>query len=509
MNSSCNQPVALPSNRRGASPFSIMATLLVLGGIGAASYYVWAARSNDEGKTNAILHEVQRDDFTLSVTERGEIESAGVVEVKSEVKTNNTPGLAILRIVPEGTHVEEGDFLIELDSSALEEERTTRQITANTNLAVVVEAKNLYETAVIAKREYIEGTFVQEKQTIESEMFVAEENLNRAKEYFEYSKKLAAKGYVNDLQLEADKFAVEKSQKELEAANTKLRVLENFTKEKMVKQLESDIIIAKTKWESDQKSHELERGKLEDVEDQIRKCTILAPHQGVVTYAHSRDHRGNNEFVVEEGAVIRERQTIIKLPDASSMRVELTINESLIQYVKPGMPAKIFPVGLGDQVFKGQVEKVNRYAEPSGWRKANVKEYKAYVTIEEPDAKLRSGMTTSVTINCLEEPDAIQAPVQSVYAHGEDFFCFVREAGRWNAKKVEVGPTNDKFFVIRGGLNENDAVAMNPKRMVSEVNLPPLPQQKAADGQQPIAEGLQLPEKVAEHSEATQSSAGG
>ncbi|MEQ8838924.1 MAG: efflux RND transporter periplasmic adaptor subunit, partial [Lacipirellulaceae bacterium] len=343
-----------------------------------------------------------------------------------------------------------------------------------------------------------------EKQTIESEIFVAEENLNRAKEYFEYSKKLAATGYVNDLQLEADRFAVEKSSKELEAAKTKLRVLEDFTKAKMLKQLESDIIIAKTKWESDKKSHELELAKLKEIEDQIAKCMIVAPEDGVVTYAHNRNRFGGEEFVVEEGAVIRERQTIIKLPDPSSMRVELTVNESLIQFVKPGMPAKISPVGLGDRTFTGEVESVNRYAEPSSWRKANVKEYKAFVTIDSPDEKLRSGMTASVTIKCLEEDDVIQAPVQSVYSHGKDFFCFIRDANKWVAKQVEVGPTNDKFFVIREGLKESDTVAMNPKSLLAEVNLPPLPEVKETKEPQGM-----LPKVAVETVEANAETKGG
>ena len=40
--------------------------------------------------------------------------------------------------------------------------------------------------------------------------FVAKENLRRAEEYLVYSKKLSAKGYVSEAQLEADQFSVEK-----------------------------------------------------------------------------------------------------------------------------------------------------------------------------------------------------------------------------------------------------------------------------------------------------------
>ena len=72
-----------------------------------------------------LLHTVARDDFELTVTERGEVEAFDVTEVRSLVKSNNTTGNAILRIVPEGTEVKKGDFLVELDSSALAAQRTT------------------------------------------------------------------------------------------------------------------------------------------------------------------------------------------------------------------------------------------------------------------------------------------------------------------------------------------------------------------------------------------------
>ena len=156
---------------------------------------------------------------------------------------------------------------------------------------------------------------------------------------------------------------------------------------------------------------------------------MTAPQDGVVKYAHVTDSRGDQQFIVEEGTIVRERQVIIKLPNADSMRVNLTVNESLVQYVQPGFAADIRPVGYGDQVLHGTVEKVNQYAEPTGWRQANVKEYKAFVHIDDASADLRSGMTASVTIHCADVPNAIQVPVQAMYAHGPKFYCFVYEQG--------------------------------------------------------------------------------
>ncbi|QDT70050.1 macrolide transporter subunit MacA [Planctomycetes bacterium MalM25] len=462
------------SLRRGATGVWMLALIALTG---AGGYWWWRAGQTADTDTlpsDALLHTVEREDFSLEITERGEIQSAGGVEVKSEVKSQNSAGIAILRIVPEGTQVEEGDFLVQLDSSALESDRLLQQINVNTAEALVIEAQNLYETAIIAQKEYLEGLFVQERQTIESEVFVAEENLSRAEEYVEYSRKLAAKGYVSDLQLQADMFAVEKSKKELDAAKTKLRVLEDFTKAKTLKQLSSDAAIAKAKWESLKNSYQLEIDKLTEIEDQIAKCLVTAPAPGAVIYAHGEENRGGNEFVVEEGAVIRERQTIIRLPDISSMQVEVEVNESLIQYVQEGMPAAIRLVGATDEVLRGRVARVNQYAEPTNWRRANVKDYKAFVAIEEDSSVLKTGMTASVTISAMYAPDSIVAPVQSIYAHGDRLYCFVQEDQGFLAREVSVGPTNDRFYVIESGLASDETIALNPRKLSDRVELPEL-----------------------------------
>src|SRR5688572_8023130 len=78
----------------------IVAAMVALGSLGG--WWFFGRQAPGEGDTKIVLHEVKREDFKLEVTERGEIESAGVTEVVSEVKTKNTPGVSILRIVPEG-----------------------------------------------------------------------------------------------------------------------------------------------------------------------------------------------------------------------------------------------------------------------------------------------------------------------------------------------------------------------------------------------------------------------
>ncbi len=475
--------------RRGQvdTPILVGAIVLALAGIFGAWWLL--GRGEDAETDRALMHRVTRGEFLLEITERGDLESSDVVEVRSQVKSKNTQGTAILTLIKEGTRVQKGDLLVQLDASALENEFTNQQILVFSAESVMIGSKNAHKLANIAKQEYLEGTFVELEQTIEGEIFVAEENLSRAKEYLKYSERLAAKGHITEYQLEADAFAVEKAEKDLQVAKTKLDVLRRFTKAKMVTQLDSDIATTKAKWEADQKSYELEFAKLEEIRDQVDKCKIVAPSDGTVVYAHDRDGRGGEDFVIEEGAVVREGQTLIRLPNQTQMQVEVKINESLVKYVEAGQRAAILPIGF-DKPLMGTVTLVNQFSEPQNWRRPDVREYKTQIRVDEDGADLRSGMTAQVTIQCSYLPNVLQIPVQTVYAHGKKFYCFLRDDDGWKAEEVQRGPTNEKFFVVESGLEEGQEIALTPRKLRDKVELPEL----AVEKQQTVVGSVEIPE---------------
>ena len=120
-----------------------------------------------------------------------------------------------MEIVPEGTVVQKGDFLVRLDDAVLQKDLLTKRISVHRARAALVKAKAGVEAAELALDEYLSGSFRQEEEQMENAEFVARENLRRAEEYLAYSKKLATKGYLPEAQLEADQFAVEKAPKNL------------------------------------------------------------------------------------------------------------------------------------------------------------------------------------------------------------------------------------------------------------------------------------------------------
>ncbi len=464
---------------RGFSLTAVAGGLVVLGVVLLTGWYFLPVRGLNRSSQGLLTQPVSRGAFTHVVTERGEVESSNNVEVRCEVQSRNSSGTVLINIVREGTNVEAGDFIAKFDDSALQNEKTQQQIACNTSDALVIQARNVYETAKIAKQEYEDGTFKQEEQIIESEIFVSEENLRRAQEYAVYSERLAAKGYVTPLQLEADKFAVKKAEKDLGTARTKLDVLRNFTRKKMLVQLEADIETAKAKLEAEENSHKLDLDKLALISTQIEKCEVRAPAAGQVVYANETDRRGGSEVIIQEGILVRERQVIARLPNPKKMQVRAKISESRIEKVQKDMRALVRIDALPEVQLTGTVSRVDDFPLASGWFNTNIKEYATIVEIHDAPENLRPGMTAEVRIHVEQIPDAVQVPVQAVVEHGGHHFCLVSEGEKISAREVTIGSTNDKTVVIPKGLKPEEIVLVNPRAHLDKVTLPELPEQPA------------------------------
>jgi len=75
-----------------------------------------------------VTESVKRGPFQIAVTERGTLESFKNAVLTCKVEGSTT----IISIVKEGTHVKEGELVVELDSSALVDRETTQRIAVTT-----------------------------------------------------------------------------------------------------------------------------------------------------------------------------------------------------------------------------------------------------------------------------------------------------------------------------------------------------------------------------------------
>jgi multidrug efflux pump subunit AcrA (membrane-fusion protein) len=418
----------------------------------------------------------QRGLFLHEVTVKGTVESSANVEVACEVAARDFWQTKILELVPEGTHVEKGDLLARFDSSPLENICTQQQIRCNTSEAEVVEALAGYETARIALEQYREATYLEKRQTIESSVFVAEEKLRQARQKLGYNERLLARGYITELQMQAERFGLEKAQKGLESAQTELDVLDDYSREKMVKYLESRIKIAEARLKSERHSYQKHLEELKNLEEQIAKCEVRSPGVGSVVYVHL--YHGDHNHIIEEGAEIREHQVFIRLPDPSQMHVKSKIPEEKVALVTAGLPAILRFDAFTDLEVAGEVRRVSEYPEVDYW--VTTKNYETIIgldatSVKAQRAELKTGLTADVSICVQRLEDQLQVPLQALLKHGAKQYCVTFDREGWKAHEVEVGPDNGKYAVINGGLEEGQEVVLGAAAYRDKVGLPALP----------------------------------
>jgi len=462
--------------RRGAMITKLLIGFVVVGAVVGGGWYLFAS-GRSATKVDPILETVVLGPFEASVLEQGQLESSDNVDFRCEVKSRYGE-TSVISVIPEGTQVKEGDVLIELDRSKLEQLHQTQLIAVASAEKLVQQASSTLQAAEIAKVEYLEGKFEEAKATIQSEIFVAEEELRKAEEYARFSERLAAKSFVTELQLEADLFAVDRYRNQLELARQKLRVLEQQTKPKEIIGFDSQILSAQAELASAEKARDLEVAALTEIEDQLAKCTITVPKgvSGQVVYANVYSSRGNSEWVLEEGAPVRERQVLVRLPNFQKMQIFAKVNEAQISAVEEGQSVEIQVDSQREAgPIRGIVTKVNPYAEPESWSSGGIRRYGVTISIQSPPTSLRPGGNASVSILTRYEPSAKQIPVQAFVKHGEKYFAVVKVGDRFETREIEVIAANAKTAWIGQGLEVDDQVVLGPRTYDELLQLPDLP----------------------------------
>jgi HlyD family secretion protein len=432
------------------------------------------------------MHTVERGRFVYDVVGQGNVESAKTVEICCEVPSYGG-GLLILWVIPEGTYVEPvpdwtpqepgedpPDLLVKLDSSEIEERRLKQQISCNTYEALLTQAENYYQTALLALEQYVEGTFPQAKLTKQSKIFVAKEALRKAEDTLAFNREQLAMGYVTELQVEADEFRVEKANNDLLEAEKDLEVLEKYTRKKMLNTLQSNIAIAESRLRWREHTYRLAMERLAELEEQIDQCTIRAPQAGEVVYANVTNRYGREEVIIEEGTRVRQHQAILRMPDNRDVQVKAGISEARVVRVDVGMPAVVELDAFPETKLRGTVIKVGEYPRPSHWRASHLREYEVTVKIDRypDDLELHPGMTANVSIRVEQREDVPILPVEAIFEHRGQHYCVLPGDDGLEARQLVIGSTNDEEVVVEEGLQEGDQVVLAAASYRDELDLP-------------------------------------
>lgn len=491
---------------------TLVRALLTIGAI-ALLFVGISTIVNDLGGADSsfVLYTVQRGELPIVVTESGNLESQKKTKLVCEVETvsfergGSSSGTQILSIVPDGTFVAADELLVELDSAPLRDRLDTQtlatekalldqvqatvkyknQITQNETL--LEEAKLLVKLAKLALEQFEDesgGTFQLSLQDTElaiqqaqAERLIAATDLRGFEELYKLGYK--SKGDLAGAQLKAlgadRKLARELSDRkmkvEYEYLKTKLELEGKLaTANRSLLQVERDntaqLQQALAARDAADRSLKKEQERLKKYTAQLDKCKIYAPHNGMVTYA--MESRWSSQSNISEGAIIRQRQEIITLPDLSRMQVKTSVHETVQDQIKPGLSVTVKVEAVGNKTFRGTVKSVGVLPERGNYFNSDIKVYTTIVTIDEEVDDLKPGMTAVADIHVDLLKDVLTVPVQAIAQVGEDSWCYVSVGSNVERRPVEVGQTNDKFVEIKSGLTAGEQVVLNTDAITDE-----------------------------------------
>jgi HlyD family secretion protein len=474
-----------------------MGVALVLLGIALFKRDGTAARA-------ASTFEVRRGDFLISIVEGGTLEAVNEEVIRSEVE-----GTArIIFIVPEGSTVKKGDLLVELDSSSTQDAVNQQQINVEKAQLAVIQAeqtlqiqKSTVESEINAAElkvefalsdldKYVKGEALQLQRNAQIEITNVLETLSINVERLEWTEKLYGKRFETKANLDKDRLAVSQATLKLEQARKALWMLETFDQPKKRRELEALLQeandnLARVKlqgasklaqYEADvrtqKKTLDLSLAKLARDKKQLEGTKIHAPQDGLVVYGgFGGDRRFSSESLIEEGAVVRNRQEIIKLPDVSEMKVTVRIHESHINQIRPGQPAYVVLDSMPDQRFRGFIARVALLPDSSSrFGNPNLKVYLTEVRVAEPLPNIKPGVSARAEIVITNLADVLTVPIQAVTTRGGKQVVYV-DGAEPRPVSVQVGMYNNKFIEITSGLKEGDHVLLAPPFDTQEKDL--------------------------------------
>ena len=330
-----------------------------------------------------------------------------------------------------------------------------------------------------------DGEAKQQLRSLQDDLQVAQEELLLSQDRIAGQRRLESRGFITPTELEAEELNLNKANNKMEQEETSLKLYIQYTFPKDAEEKLSDYENAvmsyqrqvkeniaekaqeAARYSSAERKFNLERVKLADVNEQIELATIIAQRPGLVVYGaadqNSMRFRSNSQEAIQEGATVRERQSILTIPDMREMAVKVNIHESAVQRVAVGQLVKVSVDAFPDEQLTGVVIKVAVVADSANsFMNPDLKVYPTTIKIDGTHDWLRPGMSAEIDILVRSLEDVVYVPIQAVTYFDDERVVYVSNRGRTERREIEVGTFSDSYIEILSGLEAGEEVLLLP-----------------------------------------------
>ena len=355
------------------------ACLLIAGGI------AWSRR----GVKTVQTIRARRQDVTAVVTASGEIRPRDYVHI-----TANAFGRITEIHVKEGDRVRQGQLLARLE--AIQPAADVRGQQADVQ-AAETDVQSA-DAAVLAMQASV--------KTAEAALARAQTQMERSQRDFARAQSLHEEQLIsrsNFEQVQADYNVTVAAVEEAEARSAQARA-----------QLQQAQVQTRTAQERVRRA----QAGLDRVRDALTKHTFFSPIDGVVT-----DLPVNVGENVVLGMQNMPGSLLMTIADLSVITTEVMVDETDIAGIRPGQTAEVKVDAFPGRPFSGQVTEIGNTAvvrstglaaAQSTTSSQQAKDFKVVITLTNPDANLRPGLSTTAEIVTATQKNALAVPLQSL-----------------------------------------------------------------------------------------------
>jgi len=341
--------------------------------------------------------------------------------------------MKILKLIPEGTEVDSGEFVAELDKSELTSKIEDAQL-------AIDKAESQYEQAKLD----CTLSLANARNDLINRHFSLEE-----KELYKEQSQYEAPSIVRQAEID-----LEKTQRALKQARA------NY---------QTNILQAQAKMREVEAELSKRKNNLRDYEKLVQEFRITAPEKGMVIYVREWDGKKRTE-----GSQVSAWQpTVATLPDLSDMESVTYVNEVDIQKVTKGQVVEIGLDADPQKQLTGSVTSVANIGEQRP--NSDSKVFEVRIQVNEADSTLRPAMTTSNTIIVANVDSALFIPLECLHTQDSLSFVYLRNGGDWVKQQVNVALMNEDDAIISDGIKLTDELMLSVPADSDELPFETLP----------------------------------
>ena len=203
--------------------------------------------------------------------------------------------------------------------------------------------------------------------------------------------------------------------------------------------------------------------EIETLNDNIDKCDLKAPVDGLVLYGDPNNPWRNYDQMVKVGAEWYGGNVLMTIPDLSSFEIDIAIAEEYRGKLKEELKAAVTLEAVPGLQLEGTLKEISKLGRPrTPWDPAGPRVFEAKIAMEASDPRMVSGMTTRVEIVADTMDDVLYVPIDAVSNEEGKTYCLVREPHGVTKREVKTGRSNDNFVEITDGLREGEELSLVP-----------------------------------------------